>query len=81
MLCLMSAELWITEAQARSLGHEAMPSCECLPMRVQAEQIRTKEAEAKLASFSGTLQQRLLQLATEVSLCSLLAWGHCTFFL
>lgn len=34
----------------------------------QAEQIKTKEAEAKLASFTGTLQQRLLQLATEVSL-------------
>ena len=64
---------------ARSLGHEAMPSCECLSIRVQAEQLRTKEAEAKLASFSGTLQQRLLQLATEVSLCSLLAWGHCIF--
>ena len=37
---------------------------------VQAEQIKTREAEAKLASFTGTLQQRLLQLATEVS-CAL----------
>ncbi len=35
---------------------------------MQAEQVKTKEAEAKLASFTGTLQQRLLQLATEVSL-------------
>ena len=64
---------------ARRLGREAMPSCECLSIRVQAEQLRTKEAEAKLASFSGKLQQRLLQLATEVSLCSLLKWGHRTF--
>ena len=30
--------------------------------------MKTKEAEAKLAIFTGTLQQRLLQLATEVSL-------------
>ena len=35
---------------------------------MQTEQMKTKEAEAKLASFTGTLQQRLLQLATEVSL-------------
>ena len=35
---------------------------------VQTEQMKTREAEAKLASFTGTLQQRLLQLATEVSL-------------
>ena len=33
---------------------------------VQAEQLRAKQAEAKLASFTGTLQQRLLHLATEV---------------
>ena len=36
---------------------------------MQAEQMKTKEAEGKLASFTGTLQQRLLQLATEVSHC------------
>lgn len=42
---------------------------------VQAEQIKTREAKAKLASFTGTLQQRLLQLATEVS-CALHAETH-----
>ena len=41
---------------------------------VQTEQMKTKEAEAKLASFTGTLQQRLLQLATEVSLFGPLAF-------
>ena len=35
---------------------------------MQTEQVKTKEAETKLASLTGTLQQRLLQLATEVSI-------------
>ncbi|BDA41685.1 hypothetical protein COCOBI_02-4660 [Coccomyxa sp. Obi] len=34
--------------------------------KLKAEQARTREAEAKLAGLSSTLQQRLLQLATEV---------------
>lgn len=42
---------------------------------LQEEQIKTREAEAKLASFTGTLQQRLLQLATEVS-CALQVETH-----
>ncbi|CAK0744384.1 hypothetical protein CVIRNUC_001543 [Coccomyxa viridis] len=37
-----------------------------LQQMLMAEQLRTKQAEAKLASFTGTLQQRLLHLATEV---------------
>ncbi len=44
---------------------------------MQAEQLRTKQAEAKLASFTGTLQQRLLHLATEVQPLLLLFADHC----
>ena len=44
---------------------------------MQAEQLKTKQAEAKLASFTGTLQQRLLHLATEVQPVLLLFASHC----
>ncbi|CAL8460609.1 g138 [Coccomyxa elongata] len=39
---------------------------EGMEAKLKAEQARTREAEAKLAGLSSTLQQRLLQLATEV---------------
>ena len=45
---------------------------------MQAEQLRAKQAEAKLASFTGTLQQRLLHLATEVQPLLLTSPNHCT---
>ena len=48
---------------------------------MQAEQLKTKQAEAKLASFTGTLQQRLLHLATEVQPRLLLSTDHCAFSL
>ncbi|KAK9908874.1 hypothetical protein WJX75_004133 [Coccomyxa subellipsoidea] len=37
-----------------------------MAMRLKSEQARAREAEAKLAGLSSTMQQRLLQLATEV---------------